>query len=41
MTEAKKDMKGDSKAKDGEAVARPATNVAKAIYQRTGMLLTQ
>jgi hypothetical protein len=41
MTEAKKDMKGDSKAKDGEAMARPATNVAKAIYQCTGMLLTQ
>ena len=41
MTEAKKDMKGDSKAKDGEAVAKPTTNVAKTIYQCTGMLLTR
>jgi hypothetical protein len=40
-TEAKKDVKEDSKAKDGEAMAKPATNVAKTIYQYTGMLLTR
>lgn len=41
MTEAKKDMKGDSKAKDGEAAAKSASNVTEASYQCAGMLLTQ
>jgi hypothetical protein len=40
MTEAKKDMKGDSKAKGGETAAKSASNVAKASYQYGGMLLT-
>jgi hypothetical protein len=41
MTEEKKDMKGDSKAKGGEAAAKSAPNVAKASYQCAGVLLTQ
>jgi hypothetical protein len=41
MTEAKEDMKGDSKAKGGETAAKSALNVAKASYQCAGMLLTQ
>src|SRR2546421_12328264 len=41
MTEAKKDMKGDNKAKEGEAAAKSASNVAKASHQCTGMPLTQ
>jgi hypothetical protein len=36
MTEAKNDMKGDSKAKDGEAAAKSASNVIKASYQCAG-----
>ena len=41
MAEAKKDMKGDSKAKDGEAAAKSVSNVAKTSHQCAGMLLTQ
>jgi hypothetical protein len=41
ITEVKKDTKGDSKAKGGEAAAKSASNVAKPSYQCAGMLLTQ
>jgi hypothetical protein len=41
MTEAKKDMKGEGKAKDGEVAADSTSNVVEASYQCAGMLLTQ